>query len=174
MLSPLVRRSLAPRGETPILVAPVTRDKVSVASALVLSPKRHDPQLLFHTLPQSNFNGEQSADFLRQLLTHIPGRLIVVWDGLPAHRAPAIRELLSRTRRLTLETFPPYAPELNPVEYLWRYLKHTLLVNLTLANTDDLDKVITHNLSELSQDKHRLRGYLRASPLPFNNPAFLS
>jgi transposase len=59
-------------------------------------------------------------DFLGHLLRHLPGKLLVVWDGLPQHRARLVAEFIRAQRgRLAIERLPAYAPELNPVEYIW-------------------------------------------------------
>ena len=69
-------------------------------------------------------------DFLGHLLRHLPGKLLVVWDGLPQHRARLVTEFIRAQRgRLAVERLPAYAPELNPVEYIWGYWKHHELPN---------------------------------------------
>jgi transposase len=70
------------------------------------------------------------VDFLGHLLRHLPGKLLVIWDGLPAHRAALVRRFIGVQRgRLAIEWLPGYAPELNPVEYLWGYWKRHELPN---------------------------------------------
>ena len=69
-------------------------------------------------------------DFLRHLLRHLPGKLLIVWDGLRSHRSRIAWEFVRQQRgRLWLEFLPAYAPELNPVEYLWAHWKHHELPN---------------------------------------------
>jgi transposase len=63
------------------------------------------------------------VDFLGHLLRHLPGKLLMVWDGLPQHRAGLVGEFIRAQRgRLAIEWLPGYAPELNPLEYtcVWR------------------------------------------------------
>jgi transposase len=73
-------------------------------------------------------------DFLGHLLRHLPGKLLVVWDGLPQHRARLVTEFIRAQRgRLAIERLPAYAPELNPVEYIWGYWKHHELPNFCPA-----------------------------------------
>ena len=72
----------------------------------------------------------QVIDFLGHLLRHLRGKLLVLWDGLPAHRARVVSEFIHAQRgRLAIEWLPSYAPELNPVEYIWGYWKHHALPN---------------------------------------------
>ena len=72
----------------------------------------------------------QVVAFLRHLLRHLPGKVLVIWDGLRAHRSRMVQTFVDTQRgRLQLECLPAYAPELNPVEYLWGYWKHHALPN---------------------------------------------
>jgi len=60
----------------------------------------------------------------------VRGKLLVVWDGLPAHRAKLVEHFIAAQRdRLAVEQLPAYAPELNPAEYIWGYWKHHELLN---------------------------------------------
>ena len=53
---------------------------------------------------------------MRQLLRHLRGKVIVIWDRGNMHRGDPIRQLLRDYPRLSIEELPPYAPDLNPVE----------------------------------------------------------
>ena len=73
----------------------------------------------------------QIIQFLAHLLRHIPGKLPIVWDGLPGHRSRAVWQFVQQQRgRLWLEYLPGYAPELNPVEYLWSHWKQARVTKL--------------------------------------------
>lgn len=123
-LAPLRRRTWATRGCRPLLRQFAgTRQKLSAIAALTISPKTHRRNLYFQTLLDGSYNSARVAAFLRELLKQLPGRIIVVWDNGRMHKGFAIRQLLKRHPRLTLEWLPPYAPELNPVEQLWSHLK---------------------------------------------------
>lgn len=69
------------------------------------------------------------AEFLRELLRHLRGKVIVIWDNGSMHKGEAIRGVLRDFPRLSLERLPPYAPDLNPVEWLWSYLKYGEMAN---------------------------------------------
>ena len=74
---------------------------------------------------------EETVVFLAHLLRHLAGPLLIVWDRLPAHRSRLVGEFLdSLEGQILVEYLPPYAPELNPVEYLWGYWKHHQLPNV--------------------------------------------
>ncbi len=73
--------------------------------------------------------------FLRHLMRHIPGNLLVIWDGLQSHRSRLVKEFVAlQSGRLEVEYLPAYAPELNPVEYLWGHWKQHELPNFCPKN----------------------------------------
>ena len=85
----------------------------------------------YFRLHAGSVKGPQVVDFLRALVRHIPQPLLLVWDRLPAHRSRVVREYLdSLVGWIQMEYLPPYAPELNPVEYIWAYWKQHELPNV--------------------------------------------
>jgi putative transposase len=78
---------IAPRGQTPILTVPLTRDHLSVIGGLT----QHG-QLLQQVRTQA-FDGAAIVGFLRHLLRHGAGPLLVLWDGAPIHLGQAVKEL---------------------------------------------------------------------------------
>ena len=166
LLTPLVRRTLAPRGQTPTLsVKGGRREKVSVIAGLSLSPVARRLNLYFRTLPNAYVTTPDTAAFLRDLLRHLRGRVIVVWDRGPIHRGDPIRRVLADYPRLTLERLPSYAPELNPVEHLWNHIKYGRLANLTAPDADALDDLVIECLIDAKFDSNRLRSFYAATPL---------
>lgn len=168
LMAPLVRRTWAPRGRTPELVQKSgTREKVSIAAALWLSPRRDRLGLYSHTLPGGYFESGYMAAFLEAMLKDLAGRFVVVWDGGPMHKGDPIRDLIGHfADRLDLERLPPYAPMLNPVEPLWSWLKWGRLSNLGPRNAADLDARAIAELAKVREDQAFLRGLFHASDLP--------
>jgi len=170
LLAPLVRRSLAPAGQTPILKQKAShRDKVSLIAALCLSPRRRQLSLRFRSFPKQHVNNERAAEFLRQVLQQLRGRVIVLWDGGNMHKGEPIRELLRKFPRLELHRLPPYAPDLNPVEHLWNYLKYTCLVNFAADDVQSLDKIARRRLHDIKRIASRLQSFFNAANLPLAN-----
>lgn len=166
LLNPLVRRTLAPRGQTPSL--PVTaghRRKISVIAGISLSPVTRQPGLYFEAAPDRHFRANDVAVFVRDLLRHLRGRVIVVWDNGPMHRGTPIRQLLADFPRLSIEYLPPYAPTLNPVEQLWTQLKYGALANFVPRDLDQLDDRALDWLSDAKFDPERLRSCYNNTPL---------
>ena len=97
MMAPLVRRTWAPRGQTPDFVQSSgrgSREKVSVAAALWLSPNRDRLGLYSQTLVNGYFDNWYVTAFLEAMLHELDGRFVVVWDGGPMHKGDPIRELM--------------------------------------------------------------------------------
>ena len=167
MMAPLVRRTQAPRGQTPVIKQKAaSREKVSVIAALSLAPRRNRLGLYFQTRPKGYFDSLGVAEFLRVLLKHLRGKVVVIWDNGNMHKGEPIREVLRAFPRLTLERLPPYAPDLNPVEWLWSYLKYGEMCNFAPRNAADLDVVVTGHLSVIRAKPERMRGFYAGAKLP--------
>jgi hypothetical protein len=111
-LNPLVRRTWAPKGKTPVIrTCGRRRDKVSVVAALSVAPGWRRTGLYFHADAQHTIGAPAIVVFLCEVLGHLRGRVIVLWDGGTNHKGPLIRELLARYPRLELEPLPTYAPQ---------------------------------------------------------------
>jgi putative transposase len=167
-LNPLVRRTWAPKGQTPVLTGfGRHRDKVSTIAAISVAPHRRRVGLYWRTDPAHYIDAAGVAAFLRDLLRHLRGKVIVIWDGGSNHKGPLIRELLSKFPRLHLEPLPAYAPDLNPVEMIWSYLKYGLMANFVPRDVRDLDDVVHAHLHELGRRPGLIRSLWAGSKLPF-------
>jgi len=92
----------------------------------------------------------QVIAFLKALLRHLPGPLLILWDGAAIHRSKAVKEFAATTEgRLKLASLPAYAPELNPVEYLWAHLKEHEIGNLIVRHAWELSRDATEALRRM-------------------------
>jgi len=90
-------------------------------------------------LHKGSIKKEQHVEFLKALRAHLKQPLLIIWDGLKAHRSRLVREYLDSTEGAVQMAFlPPYSPDLNPVEFLWAWLKRHALANFCPANLDEL------------------------------------
>lgn len=95
----------------------------------------------------------QIVEFLKELRRHLKRKLLIIWDGLQAHRSRLVRDYLDWTKGAVQVAFlPPYAPGCNPVEYLRAWLKRHALANFCPATLQDL-KVTARN--KLKSAQHR-------------------
>src|SRR5215210_9149529 len=109
-LLPMVVRTYAPVGETPILHENLTRDHLSAMSGITLEGK------LYMIEQERAFKGEDVVRFLKHLMRQIGGKLLVIWDGAPIHYGRVVKDFLASgaAHRVQLEQLPGYAPDLNP------------------------------------------------------------
>jgi transposase len=155
MLQPLVRRTLAPRGERVIMPCSAKHDRISAISCVTLSPRTMRAGLYSWLLVNRNFHGEEVVEFLKYLTAKVPGPWTVVWDRNNIHsRSKLVRAWLARHRRVVVEDFPSYAPDANPDEWVWAWAKYGKLCNLC---PDDLEHLIDAVLDALEELKHRPR-----------------
>ncbi len=156
-LLPARVRTYAPRGETPRLRVFLTRDHLSAISAVTNTGK-----LFLNVLPRA-FRGPDVVRFLKHLLSHLPGKLPVVWDGSPIHRARVVKDFLAAgaAARLRLERLPAYAPDLNPDEGVWRHLKRVELRNVCCRDLPHLRQELTRAAQRLRRRPHILRACIR-------------
>jgi hypothetical protein len=124
--SPVVRRTWAPRGRTPVLVVPFNWKRLSAIASLVTTPAARRVGLCLRLHPGS-IKQPQIVAYLQALKRYLRARkAILLWDRLPAHRGKQVEAYLERQSSwLTMEYLPPYAPELNPIEYFWSHLSGT-------------------------------------------------
>ena len=168
LMAPLLRRTWAPRGATPILYQRGgTHQKVSAIAALVVAPERDRVACYFRLHPATNIDAALVVSFLRQLSAQLKGApFVVVWDRLQAHRAAAVRAYLNSCPGTKSVHLPPYAPELNPVEYVWNYLKINPLANAAHAAISALRRGATHrHARSLQRNDTLLRSFIQHSPL---------
>ncbi|MGA8870850.1 MAG: IS630 family transposase [Candidatus Acidiferrales bacterium] len=165
LLAPLVVKTWAPRGATPIQHhRQGRRDKISVISGISLSPKRHRLGL-YYLLFYDNIAQEEVCAFLRELLRQLRGPLIVLLDNSSTHQGEPLQKLLIRHPRLRIEHFPSYAPELNPDEGVWSLAKRQL-ANGCPKNVDELMEDIIRAINRIRNSPAKLRGCILQSELP--------
>lgn len=92
--------------------------------------------------------------------------IILLWDGLAAHKAAVVRAFVSENRRwLTVARFPAYAPELNPQELVWSAVKRRDLGNACFASLAELHGRVYRSLKRRASERRFLKGCLRGSGL---------
>jgi transposase len=166
LLNPLVRRTWAAAGFTPLLYHRLRSYKhLSAIGALSISPRRRRLGFLWQ-LHRESIKQPQTLDFLRQLLRHLQGSVVLIWDRLPVHRAASIRRFAAKHSRLRIEFLPPYAPELNPVEYAWSWLKINPLANRCAQDLDQLTHDAINAKHQMAANQQLLSGFVHATKLP--------
>jgi transposase len=164
LLIPTRRRTWGPQGHTPIIRYSYKHDRISALGALSVSAI-HTHMGLYLRFQQDNFKAPHVAKFLRHLLQHLRGHVVLLWDGGRIHKGPAIEQVLANNPRLHVEPFPKYAPELNPAEQIWNDFKgHT--ANSLFENKQDIRLSLHGSKRRVCRSQDKLRSFILASDLP--------
>lgn len=166
MLAPTLRRTWAPRGCTPIVRIADPHGRISAIGAISISPHHRRFCFYFHLLADNaNFRGPSLVAFLDDLRRKIRGPITLLWDEIPIHRARIVRRFLHQHRTIVVEEFPPFAPELNPVDYAWSYVKYSRLANYTPPNLDVIRRRITAEFRRLQKRPDLLKSFFKHTGL---------
>jgi len=162
MLTPTVRRTWAPQGQTPLLSCWDRRDRLSAISCITVSPQQARLNFYFTVLPDNrNAKAADIVAFLRQLKGQLGGPFTVIWDGSNIHsRSKEVRAYLAKHSEIVAETLPGYAPELNPDEGVWGWTKYGRLANLAATNTLELRRRIEDEFRRLRENRQLLGSFI--------------
>lgn len=167
-LTPLVGRTWAPKGVTPLLRCSAKRDRLSTIGGITPEGR------LYFRVHEETIKSGQVVDYLSQLLTEIPGHVVLVWDNGSTHTSKATKEFLEAVKsRLTVFYLPPYFPKLNPTEYLWTYIKWAKMKNYCPMGTPELKRRLYGCVRSIRGDPRRVRSFFHVSPFPIGAEAEL-
>lgn len=162
---PARKRTWAPEGQTPVLEFNFNWSKLSAIAGVTLTS-------IYFQLHEESVKGAQVIEFLRHLKGRIRRPLTVVWDGLRAHWSKEVRAFVETLGgHIVLEQLPAYAPELNPVEYLWGHIKQHELPNFTPKDLYELSAAATKALFKAKRTPRYIRAFWVQSELPFQYQA---
>jgi transposase len=153
-------RTWAPRGQTPVLQYHFNWHQLSVIAGISFT------RFYFRLFPGA-IQSPQIVEFLHALGRQIRRPLLVIWDGLPAHRSALVREYLeSLNGAVQIEQLPGYAPELNPTEYIWGHLKQHELANLCAATFAELKTRARNRLRSMQRRPTLITAFWQQAELP--------
>lgn len=136
-------RTWAPRGQTPLLHESFGWKSLSIIGGMTL--KR-----FFFQIHSGSIKGPQVVEFIQHLQRHLKARLLIIWDGAAIHRSKLVANFLRGTKGMVaVERLPAYAPELNPVEYMWSHLKCHEIANLITSQAWELSMEATKALRRM-------------------------
>lgn len=136
-------RTWAPRGQTPLLQETFNWKSLSIIGGMAL-------WRFYFQIHTGSIKGPQVIEFLQHLQRQLPGRLLILWDGASIHRSALVRNYVDSTQgRIQVERLPAYAPELNPVEYMWGHLKTHEIANLIVTHAWELSLEATAALRRM-------------------------
>ncbi len=137
-------------------------DKLSVSAGLTL-------RNFYLRLYPGAIGQEEVIDFLKALVRHVDQPLPIIWDRLPAHRSRLVREFIELSEgHIATEYLPPYAPELNPVEYIWAYWKQHELPNVCPKDYGELNQRARTALRRMRRKPRLVTAFWKQSSLCFD------
>jgi transposase len=167
MLQPLVRRTLARRGQRVFLRCSARHDRISAISCVTLSPQAMRVGPYFGFLINENFHGEEVVGFLKYLTRQVPGEWTVVWDRDNIHgRSKVVKAWLATHPEVVVEDFPAHDPDANPDEWVWSRAKYGKMCNLCPAGVNDLFDAVWHHLEDLKGQPRLLASFVMDAGVP--------
>ena len=167
-LIPLVGRTWAPKGETPLLRCSARRERLATIGGITPEGR------IYFRVHEETIKSRQIVEYLSQLLRQIRGHIVLVWDNGSTHTSKETKAFLESAREsLTVFYLPPYFPKLNPTEYLWTYIKWVKMKNYCPMGTPDLKRKLYGCVRSLRGDSQRVRSFFDVSPMPLGAEAEL-
>src|SRR5271156_5321185 len=155
-------QSWGAKGQTPIVAVPGQRQSVSAASAV-----NARGGFWFATY-KGGMSAELFVAMLRMLMRHRKKPLFLVLDSLPAHKAKIVRNYVASTNgKLELHFLPGYAPELNPDELVWNYMKRTGTARSPVAKGESLHQRIDEELFQIKWNPALVRSFFKAKDVSY-------
>jgi transposase len=168
MLGPTLRRTWAPRGQTPVIKIAEPHRRISVIGAISVSPRRRHFAFHYHlSQDDANFHGPSVALFLEYLRRRIKGPITLLWDEIAIHRSKPVTDYLHGHQKMVVEPFPPHAPELNPVDNVWGYVKYNRMANYAPMDLVTLRERLTAEFRRLQKRPDLLKSFHEHTGLSF-------
>ena len=145
-------RMWAPKGHQPRVLSASTRQKIGFYGAIDLKTGR----LL--TQEAATFNAETFGRFVSFLLKQTRGKIFIIMDNARWHRARDLKGLFIKNQHRIERIFlPPYSPELNPIERLWRITRRQVTHNRYFESLEDLRGALISNFEKWQKPNSALK-----------------
>lgn len=153
----------APVGQTPVVPTTGSRKSVSMLSAISMRGR------ISFDVRTGSVNSDGFTDFCRKLMSDAHGRTVfLIVDNAPTHTSKKTTEFVQSTGgKLRLFFLPPYAPELNPDELVWKNVKHDQLGRSSIKNHNDLFNRAVAALDRLRELPELVQNFFRAPRLAY-------
>lgn len=156
---PCRARTWSPRGQTPVLQYSFSWNQLSVIAGICRSR-------FYFRLHEGSIKAPQIIEFLKAVHASVGRKLLIIWDRLQAHRSKAVQHYVEQLHgAIALEHLPAYAPELNPVEYIWGYLKHHAMPNYCAADFEDVSNQARSNLRSMQRRRTLIGAFWKQAEL---------
>ena len=155
-------RTYGLKGKTPVVKTSGQRQSLNVISAI---NARGEFWAATYT---SKLNAELFVVFLKSFMQCQTGKVFLVVDGHPAHKATLVKNYVQRLKgRLELHFLPPYAPDLNPDEFVWSYMKTNGVSKKPLRQNESLQKRVEEDLKAVQKNRKLVRSFFCAESVAY-------
>lgn len=159
---PPLRRTYGLRGKTPVVVTSGQRQSINVISAVNARGE------FWAATYDGKLNAESFVLFLQNFMKGRSGKVLLVVDGHPAHKANVVKRYLKTLQgRLELHPLPPYAPDLNPDEFVWSHMKNNGVSKKPLQKNESLRRRVEQDLVAIQKDKKLVRSFFGAESVAY-------
>lgn len=171
-MTPPKAKTWGRRGHTPIVrVRGRSRRRISIAALCCYKPGERS-RLIYRPRIHRAFKGARKSfawtdyrDLLVRAHLQLGTPVVVVWDNLNTHRTAGLRQYAADHDWLTVFQLPSYAPDLNPVEGIWAWLRRGPLANAAFTDPDHLERTLRHGLSQIQRRPDLIDGCLAETGL---------
>jgi len=154
---PVLGRTYGLKGQTPVVRTSGQRQSLNVISAVNARGE------FWAVTYSGKLNAESFVAFLRNFMDTQTGRIFLVVDGHPAHKANAVKSYIKALKgRLELHFLPPYAPDLNPDEFVWSHMKNNGISKKPLKTNESLQSRIDHDLNRIRDNPKLVKSFFQA------------
>jgi transposase len=152
----------APVGRTPVLAGTGKRRSISMVSAV--SPRGE----LHFDIQERGITADDFLGFCEKLIADAGRPVFLILDNSQVHRAIILKEYAAQSNgMLTLFFLPPYSPELNPDEWVWKNVKHDNLGRAAAKSTGDLAEFARMALNRLKAAPQIVQAFFRDPALAY-------
>ena len=144
----------APRGQTPVVSSTGARFSLNLISAVSAQGEMR------FMVVDGTVGSSQFIEFIKRLLHNAPGKIFLIVDGHPSHKAKMVQKFVESVKdRFRLFFLPPYSPELNPDERVWNDLKNNRIGRTVVEDKVSLKAAVIGCMRSIQKNAERIRGY---------------
>lgn len=156
-------RTWGKKGETPIVQATGARYGMSLISAV--TARGH---MRFMIKDKGGVNADVFIEFLKRLLVGAKHAIFLIVDRGPAHRAKKTKAFVeSLGGALRLFYLPPYAPDRNPDELVWKHLKADTVGRAAIQSYADFTAKVKSSMQSLQRNARKIRSFFQKDTLKY-------
>ena len=159
---PPLGRTYGLKGHTPVVVTSGQRQSINVISAVTARGE------FWAATYTGKLNAEAFVAFLQNFMKGRRGKAFLVVDGHPAHKANTVKQYVQSLKgRLELHFLPPYAPDLNPDEFVWSHMQTNGVSKKPLKKNESMRKRVEEDIAHIQANPHLVRSFFSAASVAY-------